>query len=177
MNAVPSRRSDRRLTIALLSFAALAFGSPGLALAHDDDPMAGMSGMSGGATPFGQSGKADEVDRTVTISVGDITFSPSTVRVKQGQTIRFIIKNTSPIDHDFTLGDTATQITHRREMAEAAEKGVPIHHHNGGNAVAVAAGETHTLIWRFDTTGTVEYDCNVPGHTVAGMIGTVVVAP
>jgi uncharacterized cupredoxin-like copper-binding protein len=166
-----------RLALAAFAVVAVAFGGPASGLAHEDEAMEAMPGMSGGATAFGHPGTADQVSRDVVITMGDMSFSPSAVRVKLGETIRFVIRNPSAIDHEFTLGDAATQAAHRQEMAEAAEKGMPMHHHHGGNAVMVAAGQTQALIWHFDVAGSVDYDCNVPGHFESGMLGIVTVAP
>ena len=173
--------------------AALALGLGGAALAHEDDAMGHRDGMDhadhmdrGGGeahhhgqrdTAFGHRGKAADVTRTIAVTMNDITFTPDRVAVKAGETIRFTVSNASGIEHDFTLGDAATQAAHRKEMAEAAEAGTAHHHHHGGNAVLLKAGGTGEVIWTFTKPGTFEFDCNVPGHFEAGMTGTLTVAP
>jgi uncharacterized cupredoxin-like copper-binding protein len=153
------------------------------AQAHDHE-MEGMEGMAMSAHPhddasfaFGHPGKAKDAKRTVKITMNDLTFTPATVTVKAGETVRFTIHNSSAVDHDFTLGDKPTQEAHRQEMAEAAQAGEEMHHHHDGNAAMVEAGKTATLVWTFAQPGTVEYDCNVPGHFEGGMAGVITVVP
>lgn len=124
---------------------------------------------------FGSPGVAAEVDRTVEITMGDLSFTPASLDVRAGETIRFVITNKSAIDHDFTLGDTKTQIAHRAEMLEAMKNG-EMHHGDDPNAVVVKAGQRRELIWTFSRAGRLEYDCNVPGHYEAGMKGVITVA-
>ena len=78
------------------------------------------------------------------------------------------------VDHDFTIGDAATQAAHRQAMA-AGHDHAHAGHHGAANAVMVMAGEQAELTWTFDHPGVVEFDCNVPGHFEAGMSGQVTV--
>lgn len=128
--------------------------------------------------PFGQPGKAEDVNRDVAIVMKDISFDPASVTVKAGEIIRFHVKNQSNIDHDFTLGDEKTQVEHRKEMAEMAEMmgpGSEMHHDAEANAIMVKAGQEADLIWKFTRSGTLEFDCNIPGHYEGGMKGIITV--
>lgn len=112
--------------------------------------------------------------RDITVTMGDMSFSPDHLTVKAGEKVRFVLRNTSAIDHDFTLGDAATQAAHRARMAE----GHGGHGDHGGhdrNAVMVPAGGTAELVWTFDRAGELEFDCNVPGHYESGMRGQLTV--
>lgn len=114
-------------------------------------------------------------DRTIEIVARDIEFSISEISVAQGETIRFIVRNEGMIDHDFTIGDRATQDAHREEMMEMMMGGMMGgHQHNVSNAVMIPPGETRELIWTFSDDQTVEFGCNVPGHYEAGMYGAFV---
>jgi uncharacterized cupredoxin-like copper-binding protein len=151
--------------------------------ANAEDDMSGMTmpehhhDMAEHDFAFGHPSDGKAATRTVRIAMGDLSFTPAAITVKSGETIRFLIHNDSAADHDFTLGDKPTQEAHRHEMAEAAEAGKAMHHHHDGNARMVMAGKTQSLTWSFDQPGTVEYDCNVPGHFEAGMAGTITVTP
>ena len=173
-------------SVTLLSGLALLCTGSRFAAAHSGDM--DMSGMDMGnqatehqghttATAFGEPYQGDKVTRTVAITVGDTSFTPDHLQVKKGETVRFVVTNTSSIDHDFTLGDTATQTAHRKEMMDAMAAGHEPHQHNGGNAITVKPGTTLKLGWRFTKAGTFEYDCNIPGHFESGMHGNVVVTP
>ena len=149
--------------------------------ADPDGHAAGMAGMHEtlphGAFSFGEPAKPQQAGRTVTIVMKDASFEPSSLTVKPGETIRFVVINASELEHDFTLGDTATQVAHRREMAEMFKNGGAMQHAADANAIAVKPGETGELTWTFSKAGALEFDCNVPGHYESGMKGTIVVKP
>lgn len=149
---------------------------------HDGMDMGGMS--MGGAhhdhattTAFGEPYTGDKPARTIAITMGDVSFTPAHLDVKRGESVRFVVTNASALEHDFTLGDPATQADHRKDMAADMMAGHAAHHHHETNAVTVPPGATQSLAWMFSRPGTFEYDCNVPGHYEAGMAGTVTVAP
>lgn len=153
---------------------ALGIGAPGTVLAMEGGTM--THGVPQ-AFASGHPAPAAAASRAVAITMGDMSFSPATLNVKTGEVVRFEITNASTVDHDFTLGDPATQEDHRKEMAEAAGHDGAMHHGDDPNAVMVKAGQSKSLTWVFDKAGTFEYDCNVPGHYESGMSGAVTVSP
>jgi uncharacterized cupredoxin-like copper-binding protein len=153
--------------------AALAFASSS-GFAHD---MGAMGTMGHGAAPvyaFGEPGKAAKVDRTIAITMHDLSFEPSNVAVKKGETIRFVVVNASSIDHDFTVGDQKTEVEHRAEMAKMIGMGMT--HGDEANAIMLKSGQRKELLWKFSKSGKFEFDCNIPGHAESGMTGTIDVA-
>lgn len=127
---------------------------------------------------YGTPGKASDVSRTIRVTTNDATFSLEKLKLKRGETIRFIVTNKSEIDHDFTIGDTASQAAHRREMEQMMERvGMEgMMGHDDANAVFLKPGKTKELIWKFNRPGRFEFACNVPGHYEAGMKGSLLVA-
>lgn len=123
---------------------------------------------------FGAPAQAGKATRTILIKMGDVTFDPPTVAVRPGEVVRFVITNTSSIDHEFTLGDAATEEDHRKEMADMMDRGESMAH-DDPNAITVKSGQTRELTWKFRQGGQVEYDCNIPGHYEAGMSGLITV--
>lgn len=123
---------------------------------------------------FGEPGKSAKADRIVNITMGDMSFTPASIDVTAGETIRFIVVNKSEIEHDFTIGDVETQTVHRVEMAEAMAKD-EMEHGDDPNAILVNAGQQRDLIWKFTRGGSFEFDCNIPGHYEAGMKGVITV--
>ena len=111
--------------------------------------------------------------RTIEIIARDIEFSVSEIDVKQGETVRFIIRNEGELDHDFTIGDADTQAAHRTQMQEMMSGMVDghSHMHSAENAVMIAPGETAELLWTFGEDMNVEFGCNIPGHFESGMAG------
>jgi uncharacterized cupredoxin-like copper-binding protein len=121
---------------------------------------------------FGEPAEAGDAGRVVEIVASDdFRFTPDAVTVDVGETITFRIVNSGQIPHDFTLGDEATQDEHEEEMAEMGGMMMD----DEANAVAIAAGETKELTWRFTEAGPVLIGCHQPGHYAAGMKGTVTV--
>jgi uncharacterized cupredoxin-like copper-binding protein len=128
------------------------------------------------SSQFGEPGKPSQVDRVVKIEIKNMRFDPSQISVKSGETIRFFVTNSDQIDHEFVIGDAASQAEHRKEMAEMMTMG-HVMKHTDPNAVSVTTGETKTLVWKFSRSGKFEIDCNVAGHFEAGMSGIVDVIP
>ncbi len=137
-----------------------------IAAAHDADE----------AASFGGPGNAAHVNRVIAITMNDMSFNPAALKVETGETIRFVVTNKSPIEHEFVLGDAKSQAVHRHMMAMMEKNGMTMDHHDT-NVVSVGAGQTKDLIWHFSTTGQYEFDCNIPGHYEAGMKGTITVGP
>jgi uncharacterized cupredoxin-like copper-binding protein len=161
------------LAAAAAAGAFLLIGPGQSAFAHEMNDMPGMHhGTRHERFSFGEPGNPAKIDRIVNITMGDMRFEPATVAARVDETIRFVIANKSRIDHDFTIGDVATQTKHRAEMAEMMQKG-EMHRHNDPNAVMVGPGQQRQLIWKFTRAGSFEFDCNLPGHFEAGMRGVI----
>ncbi len=144
--------------------------------------VSGLAWAGGGhhaETPYGKSGTAGKIDRTIVLEAKDYAFDRPDIRVKRGETIKFVVKNSGQEDHELTLGDSAMQNEHRKMMAEMpgmdhsqmAGHGHVMH----GNSVSVKPGETKTLVWHFTKAGQFEFACNFPGHAELGMTGKLVV--
>jgi len=107
--------------------------------------------------------------RTVAITIHWSRFQPSEVRVAQGSTVRFVIHNTDPIDHEFILGDEQVQ--------DAVEHGAHASHDGSvPGEVSVPAGQTRTTTYTFARPLSLAYACHLPGHYRYGMVGVVRVA-
>jgi len=121
---------------------------------------------------IGTPGKAGQVTRTVNVDMTDtMRFNPSSIRVKQGDTIRFVVKNSGQLKHEFVLGTEKELKEHYEVM-----KKFPEMEHADPNMVTVAPGKTGDVIWRFTKAGRVDFACLQPGHYDAGMKGAVSVA-
>jgi uncharacterized cupredoxin-like copper-binding protein len=118
----------------------------------------------------GCSSRAETGERTVVIAVHHSRFQPAEVTVAAGSTVRFVVHNTDPIDHELILGDLAVQQWHERGTDA---------HHAGPGQVSVPAGQERTTTVTFGYTGAgqLEYACHLPGHYAYGMRGVVRVRP
>ena len=121
---------------------------------------------------IGKPGVASRVTRTVTIDMkDDMRFYKSMIDVKQGDTIRFIVKNSGSLKHEMVLGTDKELKEHYEVMKKNPEM-----EHADPNMVTVAPGKTGEIIWRFTKAGKVDFACLQPGHYDAGMKGMVHVA-
>lgn len=120
----------------------------------------------------GEPGKAANVKRTVQIDMSDaMRFSPASIDAVQGETIRFVVKNSGKLKHELVLGTAKELVEHAEVM-----KKFPEMEHAEPNMVTLAPGQTGEVIWRFTRTGQIDFACLQPGHYDAGMKGFVKVA-
>jgi len=120
---------------------------------------------------IGKPGKATNAKRTVKVEMLDtMRFNPQSITVKQGETIKFIVKNSGKIKHEMVLG-TEKEL---KEHAEVMKKN-PEMEHDYENQITVQPGKSGEIIWQFTKTGKVNFACLQPGHYDAGMAGTVTV--
>ena len=121
---------------------------------------------------IGEPGKAASATRTVQIDMSDtMRFIPSSIDAKQGETIRFVVKNSGKLKHELVLGTDQALKEHYEVMKKNPEM-----EHADPNMVSVAPGKTGEVIWRFTKAGQVDFACLQPGHYDAGMKGLVSVA-
>jgi uncharacterized cupredoxin-like copper-binding protein len=120
---------------------------------------------------FGREGDPQKASRTVNVDMSDkMRFSPETITVKQGETIKFVVKNSGKIMHEFVLGTM-------KELKEHADmmKKHPGMEHDEPYMAHVAPGKTETITWQFTKPGTFNFGCLIAGHFEAGMIGKLTV--
>jgi uncharacterized cupredoxin-like copper-binding protein len=103
----------------------------------------------------------------VVVTMHHSRFEPSVVRVEPGERVRFVLRNTDPIDHEFILGDDAVQRRH--------EQGRERHHHGDvPGERSVAAGQEAATTYTFPAAldgRALEFACHLPGHYAYGMHG------
>ena len=63
--------------------------------------------------------------RTVHIRIHFSRFDPSDIDIEPGQTIRFVVENTDPIDHEFIVGDEQVQQAHEDGHRGPSRRRVP----------------------------------------------------
>src|SRR5688572_6148059 len=121
--------------------------------------------------PYGREGDARKVKRVIRIDLSDaMRFFPDQIRVKRGDTVRFVLRNSGESPHGLVIG-TMDELKMKAALAKkTTEAGGPERH-----AVHVTPGTTERLVWQFTKPGEFYYACLMPGHFDAGMIGTIVV--
>ncbi len=159
----------------LFAGAAIAHGDEDHAAKPDAKPAADAAGHAhehGESDAIGEAGATGKVDRTVTVTMTDsMRFVPENVAVKQGETIKFVVKNAGQLRHEMVLG-TEKELKEHYEMM----KKFPEMEHADPQQVTVAPGKTGEIVWRFTKSGKIDFACLQPGHYDAGMKGIVTVA-
>ncbi len=117
----------------------------------------------------GQPGDAKQVSRTVKLTQVDNLFLPDEITLKEGETIRFVVKNGGNKKHEMLIGS-------KEDLKKAAHvrRKYPDREHTESHLLQLEPGEQKELIWHFAQAGTIEYACPLPGH-FKKMRGTIIV--
>ena len=149
---------SRRMFMSGLAAAAVL--SPSLALAH--------------ASQTGRKGDPRKVNRTIEVGMhegdGKMSYTPAEVRIRRGETVKFVIKNHGQLDHELVIDTFEGNAKHKIEMEK-----FPDMEHDDPNAVRVKPEKDGSIVWQFTRRGTFEYACLIPGHYEAGMRGRIIV--
>ena len=149
----------------------------------------GIAAAGGGDGPAGGTGQTAV---TVRLTAHHSRFTPTTVDVAPGTTVRFVIRNLDPIDHEFIIGGP--------EVHEHHEVGRDAHHHGEvPGEISIPAGKTASTTWTApagmgtplgeeagvgapagekaqtapESPGSTVFACHLPGHFAYGMAGVV----
>ena len=150
---------------------AVAGGYLGAAFAHGEGMSAKkeVRSLSAREFSFGREGDAKKATRIVSVGMADsMRFTPSSLTVKRGETIKFVVRNNGKVKHEMVIGT----MKDLKEHAEMMKKH-PGMEHDDPYMAHVAPGRTETIIWQFTREGTYYYGCLEPGHFETGMIGKV----
>lgn len=135
---------------------------------HDKKPAAAVVKEQ---KEWGIAGDAKAVARTVTISMKEMRFSPAKIDVKQGETIRFVIRNEGKLLHELVIGTKEELDEHAAMMVK-----FPTMEHDEPYMSHVSSGKTGEIIWTFNRPGNFDFACLIAGHYQAGMVGKITVA-
>jgi uncharacterized cupredoxin-like copper-binding protein len=167
--AVPAAR-PALATAVLLAVLALQ----GAAWAHGDKAHGAPSGpVRQEQTDWGIAGEAKAARRTITVSMGDdMRFKPDRIEVREGETVRFVIRNQGRLMHEFVIGTKKELDAHAAMMAKH-----PTMEHDEPYMAHVSPGKQGEIVWTFNRPGEFEFACLVAGHYQAGMVGKLRVLP
>jgi uncharacterized cupredoxin-like copper-binding protein len=142
----------------------------GAAAGHDDkSEHHGHAAAS--EAPYGRAADPARATRTIAIDMSDeLRFTPAQVSVQKGQVVRFVVKNSGKLEHEFVLGTLPELREHAQMMRQH-----PGMEHDALQMAHVAPGKARSITWQFIDSGEFFYGCLVPGHFEAGMLGKVVV--
>ena len=121
---------------------------------------------------WGIAGDAKAAKRTVTVVMTDnMRFKPDKIEVRQGETIKIVLKNEGKMLHEFVIGT-------KKELDEHAALMVkfPAMEHDEPYMAHVPPGMKGEIIWTFNRAGDFDFACLIAGHYQAGMVGKITVA-
>ncbi len=171
-------------TTNLIAAASLLALSGGAALAE------GTHGHGGG-DDIGKPGSRAKATRTVEITMRDNFYEPESITVKEGETVRFVVRNAGELVHEFAIGTAASHAEHAPMMQMMVDHGVlepdrinldvaksmqeTMGHgmHDEPNSVLLEPGKSGELVWTFPQHAKLEFACTVPGHYDGGMVGEI----
>lgn len=162
----------KNITLVLL---ASFLAAPGVAFAH------GEADQKGGNKPmavkkeqkdWGIAGERRAAKRTIQVGMVDtMKFSPEKIEVRQGETVRFVLKNNGKIMHEMVIGTKKILDDHAALMMK-----FPNMEHDEPYMAHVAPGKTGEIVWTFNRPGEFDFACLIAGHYQAGMVGKIHVA-
>jgi len=123
---------------------------------------------------MGMPGDAHKVDRTIDVILvetddGEMLIKGEDFDIKQGETIRFKIRNKGELEHEFVLDTMEENAEHKEMMAKMDME------HDDPNSIRLDSGQDGEIIWTFANAGTFEAACLIPGHYESGMYREVTV--
>ena len=120
---------------------------------------------------WGIAGDAKAVRRRVLFTMSDtMRFTPDRLEVRQGETLRIVVKNNGRMLHEFVLGTKPVLDEHAAWMLK-----FPDMEHDEPYMAHVPSGAQAEIIWTFNRAGEFDFACLIAGHYQAGMVGKVVV--
>ena len=159
--------------VRVFASAALIAMTSTAALAHTEKDHGKQAGpVKKEQKAWGIAGDAKAAKRTIELTMTDtMRFTPDRIDVKQGETVRIVLKNQGKMLHEFVLGT-------KKELEEHAALMVkfPTMEHSEPYMAHVNAGKTGEIVWTFNCAGDFDFACLIAGHYQAGMVGKVKVA-
>lgn len=98
-----------------------------------------------------QANEETKADKTIKVSGTEYSFSPSTIKVEKGQSVKVSFRNEGSISHNLVIPDL------------------------GVGSEVIGAGRTSSFTFTAPKSGTfpIRFECTIPGHAESGMTGEV----
>jgi uncharacterized cupredoxin-like copper-binding protein len=156
--------TPRRMIAAALLLAPLA------AFAHNNEEHGKKPGpVKKEQKAWGVAGDPKAAKRVIQVGMTDgMRFTPDRIEVRQGETVRFVIRNTGHVMHEFVLGTKPDLDEHAALMVK-----FPGMEHDEPYMAHVGPGKTGEIVWHFNRAGDFDFACLIAGHYQAGMVGKI----
>ena len=150
------------------------------------------SAYSASMNMIGEKGDPDKIDRVVNIKMYDNYYEPNVVKIKKGETIKFIVQNLGEMVHEYNIGTKEMHIKHQPEMQKLIDHEIIVGDkidkvkmkkmskmdhslgHSHSNSIMLEPKKSGEIIWKFSKDTELEMACNIPGHYESGMVGKLV---
>ena len=99
-------------------------------------------------------------------------FAPDRLVVRQGETVKLLIRNNGKMLHELVIGTQKELEEHAALMLK-----FPNMEHDEPYMAHVAPGKTGQIVWHFNRAGEFDFACLIAGHYQAGMVGKITVTP
>ncbi|MBI5716322.1 MAG: cupredoxin family protein [Burkholderiales bacterium] len=154
----------RRMLSASLLLAAAA------AMAHNNEDHGKKPGaVKKEQKAWGIAGEPKAAKRVIQVGMTDnMRFTPDRIEVRQGETVRFVIRNSGQVMHEFVLGTKPDLDEHAALMAK-----FPNMEHDEPYMAHVGPGKVGEIVWHFNRAGDFDFACLIAGHYQAGMVGKI----
>ena len=140
------------LTSAVVALLLTSSAAMTIASAHEDH----------GNFSAGEPGDPKKPARVVMITMreepGKMMFIPNKVEVKKGEQIRFMLRNSGALEHEFLLATAAENAKHAEQM-----KKFPDMEHDDPNGKRLKPSATAEIVWKFSKAG--EFQFRSEEHT------------
>ncbi len=142
----------------------------GLTFAHGDkDHGKNAAAVKREQMDWGIAGDTKAVKRSIEIGMTDnMRFTPDRIEVREGETVKFVIRNTGKVMHEFVIG-TKTELDKHAELMVK----FPTMEHSEPYMAHVSPGKTGAIVWTFNRAGDFDFACLIAGHYQAGMVGKI----
>jgi len=138
---------------------------------------------------IGEEGDPNKIDRVVNIKMYDNYYEPNFLKIKKGETIKFIVQNLGEMVHEYNIGTKEMHKKHQPEMQKLIDHEIILvdkidkikmkkmsktdHSlsHSHANSIMLEPKSTGEIIWKFSKDINLEMACNIPGHYESGMVG------
>jgi len=139
---------------------------------------------------IGEKGDPNKIDRVVNIKMYDNYYEPNVIKIKKGETIKFVVENLGDLVHEYNIGTKEMHIKHQPEMQKLIDHEIllvdkidkvkmkkmsKMDHslgHSHANSIMLEPKKTGEIIWKFTKDINLEMACNIPGHYETGMVGS-----
>jgi len=152
---------------------ALAGAAVPFAWAHGEKHGAAATPLVMEQKPWGIAAEPKAATRTIEIRMtDDMRFSPDRIEVRQGEVVRFVIRNAGKIMHEMVIGTQQELDQHAAMMMKH-----PGMEHDEPYMAHVGPAKRGQITWNFNRPGEFQFACLIAGHYQAGMKGTLIVKP